>query len=108
MSKKSAKPTFGDRLKRARLDQSGPRGGHFSPEKLAEELGVSGQTVRNWESGTTEPNLEMMKAIAKALGTAPGFLAFGERTYPSGEHPVIEVDTSAVPVDRHGKGVKRA
>lgn len=78
MPKKSAKPTFGDRVKSARLDLTVARKGYVSPETLGEELGVSGQSVRNWESGINEPNLDTIKKLAKALGRSAGFLAFGE------------------------------
>ncbi len=69
---------FPARLKRARLDQSGPRGENFSPEKLAALLGVSGQTVRNWEAGSAAPDLATIERLARVLGTTPGYLAFNE------------------------------
>lgn len=79
MAKKSFNQIFGERLKRIRLDQSGPRGGNFSPEKLGALMDVSGQTIRNWESGATQPDLESIQRLAKVLKTTAGFIAFGER-----------------------------
>ena len=42
---------------------------HMTQEQLAEAAGVSRQTVANWESGATSPDLEHAAALAEALGT---------------------------------------
>ena len=33
----------------------------YSQEDLAEKLGVTRQTISNWELGSTQPNLEQLK-----------------------------------------------
>lgn len=60
-----------DRLKQGRLDLTPLRGGFVSQEALAAEVGVSGVTLGNYESGETEPSLEMVERLAAALGVAP-------------------------------------
>lgn len=66
-----------DRLKQARLDLTPKRGGFVSQEVLAAEVGVSGATLGNWESGAYEPSLRLIEDIARVLGVTPTFLAFG-------------------------------
>lgn len=78
-AKKWTEMSFGERLKWRRLSLTGASGKLLSPELVGEKLGVSGQTVRNWESGATEPALAMIVKIAKLLRVRAGFLAFGER-----------------------------
>lgn len=39
----------------------------FSQEKLGEKIGVSRQTISNWELGETSPNYEQLKALSKLL-----------------------------------------
>lgn len=72
---------LGKRLERARLDLTPVRGGYVSPDALAQEIGgVGGQTLRNYETGETEPELEMIERLAAVLGVSPGELAFGKET----------------------------
>ncbi|MBR2208971.1 MAG: helix-turn-helix domain-containing protein [Synergistaceae bacterium] len=59
--------TFGERIKIFRK-------GHFSQAELAEEVGVSVDTMRRWEGGTQEPRLGELRNIAKALGVSIGQL----------------------------------
>lgn len=57
---------FGRRLKilreRAKIAQT----------KLAEEMGVSQQTVREWERGDKFPHLRRLLLLAQVLGVEPG------------------------------------
>lgn len=72
---------LGKRLERARLDLTPIRGGYVSPDALALEIGgVTGQTLRNYETGETEPDLEMIERLAAVLRVAPGAIAFGSET----------------------------
>lgn len=71
------KQGFGERIKQARLELGVRRGDFVSPEALAGELGVTGQTVRNWESEKNEPDLETFAKLAKIFGSNRIWLAFG-------------------------------
>lgn len=39
----------------------------YSQEELAEKLGVTRQTISNWELGSTQPNPEQLKGYQKYL-----------------------------------------
>lgn len=39
----------------------------FSQEQLAERVGVTRQTISNWELGETSPNPEQLKLLSKNL-----------------------------------------
>lgn len=72
---------LGKRLERARLDLTPIRGGYVSPDALALEIGgVTGQTLRNYETGETEPDLEMIERLAAVLRVSPGAITFGSDT----------------------------
>ena len=51
----------------------------MSQDDLGGLLGVTRQTVYNWENGQAWPSAEMLPRIAKALGCSIGEL-FGETT----------------------------
>lgn len=55
---------FSNRLKRLRSDNK------LTQKQLAEKLNVSQNAVYNWENGKREPNLDMMKRIAKVFDIA--------------------------------------
>jgi len=55
---------FPNRLKKLRSDSK------LTQKQLAEELNVSQNAVYNWENGKREPNLDMMKKIAKVFDIA--------------------------------------
>jgi transcriptional regulator with XRE-family HTH domain len=59
---------FPERLKALLEDR------HISQRRLADELGVSKQTVTNWMQGHNEPSLRNLCGIARLLGIAPGEL----------------------------------
>lgn len=40
---------------------------NFSQEELAEKIGVTRQTISNWELGETSPNPEQLKLLSKTL-----------------------------------------
>lgn len=56
---------FADRL-RTEL-----RGLRLSQAALAEQLGVSQQTVSKWLTGETQPRVKLLPALAEALGMEP-------------------------------------
>jgi len=68
------------------------RSAGFSQKKLAEVLGVGQSTVSQWESGTTQPSVEMFEQLAGLLRTEPAVLAFG-----GGRHtvPVVRLKKPA-------------
>lgn len=43
---------------------------HFTQEQLAEKVGVSRQTLSNWESDVTSPDLSQAKLLCKYLKTS--------------------------------------
>ncbi len=43
------------------------KGRNMTQEALAEQLGVSRQTIANWESGESAPDLEMAERLSQAL-----------------------------------------
>lgn len=57
----------------------------LTQEGLAEKLFVTRQTISNWETGRSEPDLEALDALARALGTEVPELLWGKREpgYPT-------------------------
>lgn len=49
----------------------------LSMEQLAERVGVSWQTIQQWENGKTAPKRARLEAVAHALDTTPEYLAVG-------------------------------
>lgn len=43
---------------------------NLSQEQLAEKVGVSRQTISNWELGETMPNPEQLKILSKTLNVS--------------------------------------
>lgn len=60
--------TFGQRLKKLRQEQC------FSQSYLAENIGVSIQSVSNWECDTTMPDISQIVPLASILGVSTDFL----------------------------------
>ena len=60
--------TFGQRLKKVRQERS------FSQSYLAENIGVSVQSVSNWECDTTMPDILQIVPLASVLGVSTDFL----------------------------------
>jgi transcriptional regulator with XRE-family HTH domain len=52
---------------------------HLTQKELAARVGVSGQTIRAWEGGTSQPHAQYIPKLAEALGIdaeqLPGMLA---------------------------------
>jgi transcriptional regulator with XRE-family HTH domain len=69
--------TIGGRIAQARFQRAAKLGRNVTQAWLAQEVGVSGPTVSQWESGITEPTISSLAKIAKALGVDAGYLAFG-------------------------------
>ncbi|WP_417285669.1 XRE family transcriptional regulator [Cobetia marina] len=63
---------FKDRLKKARERRG------LNQTQLGETLGVSAQTVQQWESGKTMPRHKRIEALASKLGVRPQWLLLGQ------------------------------
>ena len=59
----------------------------LSQEQLAEKLSVTRQAVSNWETGRTQPSLEMLEALAKAFEVDLLTVIYGQ--------PPVTEDTAA-------------
>lgn len=46
----------------------------LSREDVARRLNVSAMTIRNWESGATEPNASQIKALADMFDVSTDYL----------------------------------
>ena len=66
--------TLGDRIAAARTREG------LSQLQLAQKLGVQLFQVSDWEQGASEPSLEEMAALCRALGVSSDFLLLGEET----------------------------
>ena len=55
---------FAENLKRLRKEKE------ITQEKLADFLGVTGQTISRWELGICYPDLELLPAIANYFGVS--------------------------------------
>lgn len=64
---------FARNVKRRRAERG------MSQEQLAEKLGVTRQTVSNWERSVSFPELPTLELIARALDTDPASLVYPER-----------------------------
>lgn len=91
-------------------------------EQLAAEVGVSWQTIQQWENGKTAPKRLRAESVAHALGITVSELVYGTSLVTSGEiktpdtlrsfpdrrrddHPVItEVIRLMLEMDDIGKG----
>ena len=86
-AKQAALNTLGKTLRTARETAQ------LTQQTVAEELNVTAQTVRNWETGKHEPNQETMLSLATLYALHPNNLAPGAQTIP--------------PADLHGRPTQR-
>lgn len=70
--------SIGIRIREAR-EQAG-----LSLEQLADQLGVSFQSVQQWEAGKTSPRPHRIKKIAETLKKSSVWIQFGESTAQQG------------------------
>ena len=75
---KDVNQLFREGLKTARLGLAASRGHYVTPAEIGAEVGVTGQTIRSYESGATEPTLEMIERLAGVLGVRLGWPPFGD------------------------------
>lgn len=62
----------------------------LSQEELAERVGVSRQAVSKWELGTTLPELDKLKLLAKTFGVSTDWLLDDEQDVPQEPQPVAQ------------------
>ena len=70
---KSFRTQFGDRLKARRLSC-----GFKSLGELAKKIGVKGQTIKNYEDGSTLPDAEILSRLAESLNCTVDYLTLSE------------------------------
>jgi transcriptional regulator with XRE-family HTH domain len=68
---------FGKRVRQARFALSARTGRQVTQAEIAQQLGLSGAAVGQWENGTKEPTLATIEGLARALDVSVAWLAFG-------------------------------
>lgn len=82
--------TIHTRIKEARQAKS------LSMEQLAALVGVSYQTIQQWENGKTAPKRQRLAKVADALGVTVEFLSLGTTPDENPDHaPIRLVDAKA-------------
>ena len=74
---------IGKNIKKARSEKG------YTQEQLAQKLSVTRNTISNYETGHSNPDIEMLQMLAEALETDPNTLIYGEKksnTVPSTDH----------------------
>lgn len=85
---------FGERLRRLRIENS------VKQAELGEFLGVTSNTISNWELGVTSPNPETIEKIVKYFNTTPNYL-FGFN-----EDDLEKIDKLRIVLKEFGLNVK--
>ena len=99
---------FVARLLEAFLHLSGQAGRKLGYRDLGDRVGeilgegpINQSKLTRWFNGETEPDLREVRAIAKACGVDPGWLAFGEASQaPAPGHTKRPGDVPALEVER--------
>lgn len=63
----------------------------MSKSELARKMGVTPQSVYDWETGNTQPRGKRLNELAEALGVSVHWLAFGEEA----PHAITTRDSAA-------------
>ncbi len=64
---------IGKNIKKARSEKG------YTQEQLAQKLCVTRNTISNYETGHSNPDIEMLQLLAEALKTDPNTLIYGEK-----------------------------
>ena len=64
---------IGKNIKKARAEKG------YTQEQLAQKLSVTRNTISNYETGHSNPDIEMLQMLAEALETDPNTLIYGEK-----------------------------
>ena len=73
------------------------RARNLSQEKLAELVGVSRQTVSQWENGYTEPDLTRLRRLAELFDLSLDELVEGPRPAKEEAAPVMALAAQVLP-----------
>jgi transcriptional regulator with XRE-family HTH domain len=97
---------IGQRIRAAR-EQRG-----LSQEELAVTVGVSPQSIQQWESGKTNPRHTRMRKLATVLKTSPHFLQFGigspESTIESTQELIFSKEFKSMVISSFSKSMTLA
>lgn len=66
------------KLFKIRMKELREKAGYNSQKALADYLGIAQSTVGNWESGTREPNTEMLIKLSTLFGCTVDYLLGAE------------------------------
>ncbi len=66
--------SFADRLRMSRKEKG------YSQEQLAEDLGVSRQSITKWETGTAYPKIKKLLLLSIRLEKSLDWLLFDEKS----------------------------
>lgn len=83
--------SLGEWLAAFRHRATDERGNPMSPERLGKQIGVSGATIRRWESGRLRPSLENAAGLATACNLTPAHIAFLNRAL-RGRPPTVSIE----------------
>ena len=64
---------IGKNIKKARSEKG------YTQEELAQKLSVTRNTISNYETGHSNPDIEMLQMLAEALETDPNTLIYSEK-----------------------------
>lgn len=70
---------IGKNIKKARSEKG------YTQEQLAQKLCVTRNTISNYETGHSNPDIEMLQMLAEALETDPNTLIYGEKKEQSAD-----------------------
>lgn len=82
----------------------------YSQEALAAKIGVTQNTVSQWETGARRPNVDMLVKLARVLGCTPNDILGFEEDKPAQDEvaerevPACVRATVEVSADRSGSG----
>lgn len=85
---------FREGLRVARVKFLADRGETLTPEGLGRMVGVSDQTIRNYESGDSEPTLvmiEKIRLVLKAPAEWPPFASYAPKNDDGEQLPQVEM-----------------
>ena len=106
-AKHAALSTLGKTLRTARL-QAG-----LTQQAAGEHLGVTGQTIRNWETGRNEPSQDSLQSLTSLYGLQPGDIKAQSTVIPGSDHRSrarqrLQVDPSVLVQARKEAGLSQA
>ena len=86
--------TLGGRITRARDLAS------LTPEEAASHIGVTYETLAEWESDRSEPRANKIMTLAGVLGVSPAWLISGAGDAPQSQNLSVAVDEMTGEINR--------